>query len=164
MTNKETFLSRRSALLLGAFTIFGGWNYASADAMPLVTVNKNPSCGCCAGWAEHLRQAGFPVKTIETSDLQPLKTRLGIPTNLSSCHTAHVSGYVIEGHVPATAILKLLRDKPKATGLAVPGMPIGSPGMEGPNPEIYDVILFGKGRRQSFARFKGKEPVLGGRR
>lgn len=101
----------------------------------VITVHKDPNCGCCTGWAEHLAKAGFEVKTIDTTTLDAVKKRLGVPTDLAACHTAEVDGYVVEGHVPAAALKRFLNEKPKATGLAVPGMPIGSPGMEGGTPE-----------------------------
>lgn len=97
----------------------------------VITVHKDPNCSCCTGWAEHLAKAGFEIKTIDTTRLDAVKKRLGVPSDLTACHTAEVNGYVIEGHVPAAALKRFLDDKPTATGLAVPGMPIGSPGMEG---------------------------------
>ena len=106
-----------------------------AATEPLVTVHRDPSCGCCSGWVQHLQKAGFPTKVLDSTDLDAVKTRLGVPDDLAACHTAEVSGYVIEGHVPAAALKRFLADKPNATGLAVPGMPIGSPGMEGGKPE-----------------------------
>jgi hypothetical protein len=127
---------------------------------PLVTVNKDPNCGCCAEWAAHVRAAGFPVELRDTNELNRIKARLGVPADLASCHTARVAGYIIEGHVPASAIRRLLTDKPTAAGLAVRGMPVGSPGMEvpGTQPEEYDVVLFGKQRRV-FARFRGHDEL-----
>jgi hypothetical protein len=113
------------------------------------------------GGAEgHLQNAGFPTKVLETKDLDAVTTRLGVPDDLAACHTAEVSGYVIEGHVPALALHRFLADKPYATGLAVPGMPIGSPGMEGGNPEPYEVAVFGPTGRRSYMRFVG-ETALG---
>jgi hypothetical protein len=120
-------------------------------------VSKDPNCGCCALWIEHVRAAGFGVEVVDTGDLAAVKQRLGIPAELAACHTAEIGGYAIEGHVPAVAIRRLLDERPSAKGLAVPGMPIGSPGMEvaGAPDEVYDVILFAAGRRQRFARFQG---------
>ena len=118
---------------------------APAPAAPedTITVHKTPWCGCCGDWVDHLRVEGFDVTVQEHDDLAPVRTRLGVPLALSSCHTAKVDGYVIEGHVPATDIRRLLLERPKGVcGLAVPGMPIGSPGMEGANPEPYEVLLF----------------------
>jgi hypothetical protein len=120
-----------------------------------VTVHRDPNCGCCLGWVQHLQKAGFSTKVLETKDLDAVKTRLGVPDDLAACHTAEVLGYVIEGHVPAPALQRFLAEKPNATGLAVPGMPIGSPGMEGAKPEAYEVVLFGPGGRRSYMRFIG---------
>jgi len=112
-------------------------------APPKITVFKDPNCGCCRSWVEHLRQHGFSVAVRDTSDVSGAKRAGRVPENLHSCHTAFVGGYVIEGHVPAADIQRLLRDKPKIAGLAVPGMPAGSPGMEvGNRVDKYDVIAF----------------------
>ena len=153
--------SRRSALALcgAALVGFGTRTAFAQEALPTVTVTKDPNCGCCSGWADHLRKAGFPVTMVETRDLQAVKTRLKVPSDLASCHTAEVGGYVVEGHVPADAIKRLLRDAPTATGLAVPEMPIGSPGMEGGQPEIYEVFLFGMDGRSSFGRYREDRKV-----
>lgn len=126
-----------------------------------MVVSKDPNCGCCSGWVEHIRSAGFTVEVVETSDLNRVKARLGVPLDLASCHTAEVSGYVLEGHVPADAVKRLLAEKPRAKGLAVPGMPIGSPGMEveGAEAEIYEVVLFGPSTRTTFARFQGSRAL-----
>lgn len=119
-----------------------------------ITVAKRPSCGCCEGWVDHLRKNGFKTTASEVTDLASMKVRLGVPKALASCHTAEIGGYVIEGHVPADAIKRLLKEKPKAVGLAVPGMPAGSPGMEGGEPETYDVILFTRDSQQTFGRYR----------
>ena len=102
---------------------------SAANAVQL-TVNKSPYCGCCAKWIEHVQQQGFTVKVVETEQMAEVKRRLGVPDTLASCHTAEVGGYFIEGHVPAADIKRLLREKPKAAGISVPGMPVGAPGME----------------------------------
>ena len=107
-----------------------------------VTVYKSPSCGCCSGWVDHMRRNGHKVKAINRDDLDGIKRMLGVPGQFQSCHTAIVDGYVIEGHVPASDVEKLLTERPKAKGLAVPGMPGGSPGMEGAAKEPYSTILF----------------------
>lgn len=104
----------------------------SASVLPLMTVHKTPSCGCCGIWVEHMRQAGFTVDVRDTDDLGPIKARLGVPYGKGSCHTAEVGGYLVEGHVPATDVLRLLQERPQARGLVLPGMPLGSPGMEVP--------------------------------
>jgi hypothetical protein len=132
---------------------------ARADTRPTIKVWKDPNCGCCTGWVEHLRRNGFTATVVETADMQAVKMRLSVPAELAACHTAEIAGYIIEGHVPAQAITRLLAQKPDALGLAVPGMPIGSPGMEGGTPEVYDVILFGKRPPVTFGRFKGDQPV-----
>lgn len=120
-----------------------------------VFVHKDPNCGCCSGWVRHLKEAGFAVKVDETTNLHVVRTRLGVPPDLAACHTAEVSGYVLEGHVPAAAVRQLLEKRPNAVGLSVPGMPVGSPGMEGGAPERYEVVLFGTSGRQTFMRFLG---------
>jgi hypothetical protein len=122
-----------------------------------MTVTKDPNCGCCEAWINHLRQSGFAVQARNTNDLDRIKARLGVPKDLAACHTAEIAGYVIEGHVPAAAIHKLLAERPRARGLAVPGMPAGSPGMEvsGSEPEAYEVILFDAQERRVFARYRG---------
>jgi hypothetical protein len=108
---------------------------------------------------KHLKDAGFAVTVEETADLQPVRKRLGVPADLAACHTAEVDGYVLEGHVPSAAVRRLLKDRPTAIGLSVPGMPAGSPGMEGGTPQRYDVVLFGKTGRQPFMQFVGTENV-----
>lgn len=122
-----------------------------------ILVHKDPNCGCCTGWVRHLEAAGFAVRVEEVTDLEAVRRRLGVPEDLAACHTAEVGGYVIEGHVPATAVRKLLEQRPGAVGLAVPGMPAGSPGMEGGTPQQYDVVVFGAAGRRSFMRFVGSD-------
>jgi hypothetical protein len=141
--------------LLGFFALVIGVR-PSVAAGPAIKVSKDPNCGCCTGWTEHLRTSGFAVHIKNTGELDRVKARLGVPADLAACHTAEVAGYVIEGHVPAQAIRKLLAEKPRAKGLAVRGMPVGSPGMEVPGspPEEYEVVLFGANRR-IYARYKG---------
>jgi hypothetical protein len=107
-----------------------------------VQVYKDATCGCCSIWVEHLRRNGFAPTSENVTNLTALKDKHGVPGQGRSCHTALVGGYVIEGHVPAAEIQRLLKEKPKVVGLAVPGMPIGSPGMEGANPRPYDVLTF----------------------
>jgi hypothetical protein len=101
----------------------------AAWAAPAITVYKDPNCGCCVKWVDYLREEGFEVQAINTSNLTPVKQKAGVPPEMASCHTAMVEGYVIEGHVPAGAIRKLLEERPSTRGLAVPGMPENSPGM-----------------------------------
>lgn len=128
---------------------------ATANALPAVVVHKNPSCGCCLAWVEHLRSAGFEVDVRDEDDLDSIKHRVGVPSDKRSCHTAEVGGSFVEGHVPASDIKQLLREKPTARGLALPGMPIGSPGMERPDgsTQPYAVELVGAdGSSSVFAR------------
>ena len=115
-----------------------------ATAKPTVHVWRDPTCGCCAGWVEHLRAAGYPVEVEDTPDLAAVKRAKGIPVALTSCHTATVDGYLIEGHVPAEVIDRVVAERPNVAGLAVPGMPIGSPGMEIPGqaPVHYEIVAF----------------------
>lgn len=116
---------------------------AAADGQ--VVVYKSPTCGCCGGWVDHMRESGYDVATVDVQEYAALaakKAEHGVPNDLGSCHTAVVDGYTVEGHVPASVIAKLLRERPDIRGIAVPGMPVGSPGMEGPNPQPYDVIAF----------------------
>jgi hypothetical protein len=123
-----------------------------APAPVEVTVYKSPTCGCCSKWADHMTASGFKVIAHDTSDMRSVKAKLGVPDAMASCHTSVVAGYVIEGHVPAADIQRLLRDKPKVAGLAVPGMVTGSPGMEGTRSDPYNVIAFGEGKTSVFAR------------
>ena len=115
---------------------------ASTASGPKVTVYKTPSCGCCVKWVDHLKEHGFTVETMDMPDLSMVKHKYLVADSLESCHTAVVGDYVIEGHVPADVIQKLLKEKPAVLGLAVPGMPMGSPGMEGAIKEKYDILTF----------------------
>ena len=127
-----------------------------AAASPAIDVYKDPACGCCAKWVEHLRANGFAARVNEERSLDAFKARVGVPATLASCHTALVDGYVIEGHVPAAEIRKLLADRPRALGLAVPGMPAGAPGMDMPRAPGYDVLLFrADGSRSVFRSYRG---------
>lgn len=143
----------RSVLVIAAALASFG---AGAEALPEVVMHKDPNCGCCSKWAEHLEANGFRVKTVAEGDMQSVKNRLGVPQRLTSCHTAKVGGYVIEGHVPASSIKRLLREKPPVAGLSVPGMPLGSPGMEVPGKrDPYDVVSFEKsGNGRVFQSFR----------
>ncbi|HEU0015764.1 MAG TPA: DUF411 domain-containing protein [Longimicrobium sp.] len=109
-----------------------------------LVVYKSPTCGCCIKWVDHVKAAGFDVEVHDTANVAPVKRANGLPQHLDSCHTALVNGYVIEGHVPAEVIARLLRERPNVAGIAVPGMPMGSPGMEGPTKQPYDVVAFTK--------------------
>ncbi|MDZ7939091.1 MAG: DUF411 domain-containing protein [Rhodoferax sp.] len=142
--------SRRSVLAVGLVSL--GLPVWAAKERTTVQVWKDPNCGCCKDWVVHLEQAGFRVTVQDTGNAGARK-RMGIPEALGSCHTAEVAGYAIEGHVPAKDIQRLLREKPKAVGLAVPGMPVGSPGMDGAiyqgRKDPYDVLLVAKGGTSS---------------
>jgi hypothetical protein len=146
-----TTLNRRRALSmgLGVLALGVGWSLSAraAKPLPLVEVWKDPNCGCCKDWMAHLQAAGFQVTGIDKGNTAA-RAAFGMPLKLGSCHTARVQGYVIEGHVPASDINRLLADKPNALGLAVPGMPIGSPGMDGPEygsrRDAYQVLLVKK--------------------
>jgi hypothetical protein len=144
-------ISRR-AVLMGSLTLAAGLiPRAVAAAKPTVTVYKSPTCGCCKLWVTHLKDNGFPVKAEDLENLAPIKKQHGVPEALASCHTALVEGYVVEGHVPADLIDRLLRERPQVAGIAVPGMPIGSPGMEVPArpAERYQVLTFDRAGRTS---------------
>ena len=139
---------------LAAAALFPARAFAASG--PIITVHKDPACECCTGWATHLEQNGFRVQVIETQELNSVKSRLGVPSDLAACHTAEADGFVLEGHVPAAAAQRFLAERPQAKGLAVPGMPSGSPGM-GDNEEEYEVILFGPNERRVYGRFKGEK-------
>jgi hypothetical protein len=149
ITNIETHgtVSRRLVLQL-PLAALGAWALAhplvtlAATNPEQITVWKTPNCGCCKDWVAHLRDNGFQVVTHDVPDTAPMRQKLGLPAKFGSCHTAQLGAYVLEGHVPAQEVRRLLREKPKAVGLAVPGMPVGSPGMEmGEARDAYDVLL-----------------------
>jgi hypothetical protein len=158
MADTGVSLSRRSALFAAVASFLPTGPLFAAEK-EVITVHKDPTCGCCSGWVRHLHQAGFDTKVFDTRDLEAVKSRLGVPDDLAACHTAEVASYVIEGHVPAAALKRLLAEKPQARGLAVPGMPIGSPGMEGGKPEKYDVVLFGPKDRRIYMSFIGEQII-----
>ncbi|MGC2855514.1 DUF411 domain-containing protein [Novispirillum sp. DQ9] len=146
-------LKTASLVLAAAITLAAP---ALADtAKPEITVYKSASCGCCGGWIDHMRANGYTVhaKNVEAMDM--VKQMMGVPAAMESCHTATVDGYVVEGHVPADAVDRLLADRPDAAGLAVPGMPIGSPGMEqGGRSEPYAAMLFDRqGAAKTFMEY-----------
>jgi hypothetical protein len=157
-------LLTRRALAFGLAAATIGIALPSFAAAPQIIVSKDPNCGCCSGWVDHLRSAGFDAEVRELSDLGPLKHRLGVPATLASCHTAEVEGFVIEGHVPASAIRRLLAERPPSIGLAVPGMPVGSPGIEVPGTpsETYEVVLFDPAWQRVFARYQGTKELRSG--
>lgn len=132
---------RISNLLVGSIMTVSLLSVASqAVATATVDVYKSPTCGCCAKWVDHMRDNGFTVKTHDVGNKE-IRKKSGISNTLGSCHTALVNGYAIEGHVPAADIIRLLKEKPKAVGLAVPDMPHGTPGMEGARSDPYNVLL-----------------------
>lgn len=123
---------------------------ATAASLPEITVYRDPGCRCCEGWVEHLTQQGFPTQVTATADMDSVKQRLGVPTEMGSCHTAIVNGYLLEGHVPVAEIQRLLTERPDITGIAVPGMPVGTPGMEdGDRHDPFDVVSFGPKTNQT---------------
>lgn len=145
---------RAGLLALATLAAAGAISPAGSEPREL-TMLKSPRCGCCNEWAEHMRRSGFSVEARDVADLARVKAENGVPPRLASCHTAFVEGYVIEGHVPADLVDRLLRERPPVAGLAVPGMPIGSPGMEVPGrpPEAYTVLTFDRsGRTAPYAR------------
>jgi len=120
------------------------FEYKSAEETVPITVYKSPTCKCCNKWVQHLEDNGFNVDTVNKFDMKSIKSKEGVPLQLASCHTAVVGDYVIEGHVPAADIKRLLKEKPDVAGLTVPGMPMGSPGMEGARKDAYKVLTFTK--------------------
>jgi hypothetical protein len=148
----QSRLDRRLILLGAPSLLIGGCAPSPASAGDL-TVFKNPSCGCCRGWVSQMASAGFSPKVVDTTDLAAVRARHHVPESLAACHTALMGTYVIEGHVPPEDVHRLLREKPAALGIAVAGMPMGSPGMEIPSgqQQIYRVMLFGSGNPTVFA-------------
>jgi hypothetical protein len=133
-------IARLTVILAGLATAVSAFS-SDRSSPPEMTVYKTPTCGCCSKWVDHVKAAGFTVKTIDQSDLSEIKADLGVTKALSSCHTALVGGYVIEGHVPAADIQRLLKEHPKIAGLAAPGMPGAGPGMD-TSKDPYDVLAF----------------------
>jgi hypothetical protein len=158
MNRPTKLVAAAAALVLFAGTLAACTNRAQSGgadaALPVVTVYRSATCGCCGKWAEHMKQAGFTVKTVDVTDVAATKRQYGVPGDLSSCHTAVVGDYVVEGHVPADVVKQMLQERPAIAGIAVPGMPIGSPGMEqGGRKDRYDVVALGRaGERYTYAR------------
>ncbi len=145
----------RAAILLGAIPAVS----LAKTSQPVIEVYKTPTCGCCTDWLEHLRANGFEVNAHNVQDTAPYRAKFGVPAAFGSCHTGMVGGYALEGHVPASEIKRMLAEKPKARGLAVPGMPMGSPGMEvqGEVADAYDVLLFqADGKYKVYRHYTGK--------
>jgi hypothetical protein len=148
MTTRLALTRNLLALVLLACAAF------AQAAAPVIEVYKSATCGCCTAWIDHLRANGFQVKAHDVDDPASYRAKYGVPDALGSCHTAVVDGYAIEGHVPASEIRRLLAQRPKARGLSVPGMPLGSPGMEGPRADPYAVMLIGKdGSHSVYSRY-----------
>ena len=143
-------VARRSmltlAVVIGLAWAGSVWMAAQSSAKPQMTVYKSSTCGCCSKWVEHMQANGFEVKAIDVDDIDKVKHERGVPDSAASCHTAVVNGYVVEGHVPADAVLKVLKEKPPIAGIAVPGMPMGAPGMEVPSGQkaAYTIVSFDK--------------------
>jgi hypothetical protein len=150
----ESKLKTRRLLLraAGVSALLGFALSAGAQRAEAVTVYKSPTCGCCSEWVKHLRANGFRVETNDLNDVSPIRRRYAVPSALASCHTAVVGGYAIEGHVPASDIMRLLRERPKIIGLSVPGMVAGSPGMEQGAPQAYEALAFDDRGYRVFAR------------
>lgn len=140
-------LSRRAFLLAGAGSVAVTACAPGVRPSTGLVVYKTPTCGCCTAWVDHMRGAGFEAQVNERPDLAPVRSTLGVPEAFASCHMALIGGYVLEGHVPAADVRKLLAERPEAVGLAVPGMPSGSPGMETPDSqrEPYETLLILRG-------------------
>ena len=160
-TVMDLALSRRAIILLGAgMNIFVPSSLAGQPADSTMSVLKTSGCGCCRKWIKRMQAVGFIVnaRDVSAADLTKAKLDLGLRSELASCHTAQLGGYVIEGHVPAREIQRLIKEKPQAIGVAVPGMPTGSPGMEfGSSVHAYDVLLVRPdGRTEIFAHYPGK--------
>ncbi len=143
---------KKLQVLLAVLSV-GTAGISYAQTAGTVDMYKSPYCGCCGKWAEHMTKAGFTVKAHEVEDVPAVRKKLGMPDKLGSCHTAKVGNYLLEGHVPAEDVKRLLKEKPTALGLAVPGMPAGSPGMDVPNSPPYDALLVQKdGTTRVFAK------------
>lgn len=136
-------------LLFAAFLILP-LQTSAEEAAKQATVYKDPNCGCCQGYVDHLRTNGFQVETVETSNLMSIKRQHGIPDTLAACHTMLIGGYVVEGHVPLATLNKLLGERPGIKGIALPGMPIGTPGMEGPKEGPFTTYEISEGEPRVF--------------
>ena len=141
---------RPASLLVAAALLAGP---ALAQSLPKVEVYKSPYCGCCVKWADHMKANGFKVEVHEVTDIPGNRKQLGMPEKFASCHTSKIGAYLVEGHVPAADVKRLLKEKPKALGIAVPSMPAGSPGMDIPNSPPYETLLVqGDGASRVYAR------------
>jgi len=148
----QNVIARISVALVTTITL-AGIGVAAQAKLPTVVVYKTPTCGCCAKWVEHLQTAGFTVETQHRDDLSSIRQTNKVPAAVTACHTALVGSYVVEGHVPADDVKRLLAEKPKVKGIAVAGMPAGSPGMESPSPQKYNTVAFTEdGKTTVFAK------------
>ena len=151
-------INRRHGLMfLGAMAaslVFGPARSASK-----MTMHKSATCGCCSKWAARMREAGFSVEEVIEPDMTAVKTKFGVPAAMQSCHTAEIDGYIVEGHVPADAINRLLGERPRVKGVAAPGMPMGSPGMEMGEAEVYPLYLFDAASSKDFGKWRGAKPA-----
>lgn len=155
MITRRSFVAQATGLTLAALSGERLWAQFPRFNPVKLTVFKSPTCGCCTKWVDHVKAAGFTVEVHDEEEMDPVKDRLGVPPDLRSCHTAQLEGYLIEGHVPAEDMKRLLTQRPKLAGLAVPGMPKSTPGMAVPGEpaEAYTVVSFQKdGSTQLFAR------------
>ena len=153
------FTRRQFAAGMALLPLLGSAGHAQTG-LPKMTVAKDPSCSCCGSWTQYLRANGFAVDVVVRTDMDRIKAGLGVPEALQSCHTAEIRGYVVEGHVPADAIRRLLTEKPQAIGLAVAGMPSSAPGMDVAGAsDIYDVTLFGASVQRRYARYQGLREI-----
>lgn len=148
-------MDRRTLLKASIAALLAPASARAAPAAPVIQVYKTPTCGCCHAWVDHLRANGFTVKATDVEDTSPYRSKHKVPAELASCHTGVVAGYALEGHVPAADIKRLLAERPKAHGLAVPRMPMGSPGMEGDRKDPFDVILIRQDGKQAVYRHYG---------
>lgn len=135
---------RRWLARMGTSMLFAALFAPAAMAANALAVYSDPSCGCCGAWVDYLRAQGYTVTVHQDQPMAAVKARLGVPPGTTSCHTAVIDGYVVEGHVPVEDVRRLLAERPDARGLTAPGMPMGSPGMEMGAPERYDVVLIGR--------------------
>lgn len=162
------YLHKMGGLLLVALAMVGCTQNASTETAQesaasgdVMTVYKTEACGCCLKWVDHLKADGFAVDVVNVTSTAPTRERLGVPPELLSCHTGTINGYWVEGHVPADLVRQLIADSPDdIRGISAPGMPMGSPGMEGPNPQTYDIVAYhADGTTSVYATRQGKEAV-----
>lgn len=153
MITRRVLIASSAAAIASATKLMA---VSPSDADRQIWVVRSPDCGCCGAWIAHLEENGFTVEDVQSIDVEATKDQYAIPNNLRSCHTGVIAGYVIEGHVPAADIVRLLEERPNADGLAVPGMPLGSPGMEmGDRTDAYDVILWTGSDTSVFSAYRG---------